>query len=257
MTDDQNTASAETVPELLARARRAWTVAGFRTGEFAEALDLAGTARERAHLAGDRLGEAEATVLLGLVRHYQSITIILAGGTVEDAAVAAEEELFRDGVAMAEALGAHACAAVALFGLGLVEQVFHEDWNQAMPYYRRAETLIPALEASGDRYTQSEIHRHIGFHYLVADEQPALALEHLRISLDLRLADGEPLRIPSGRIALGWAERAAGDLPRAVRTLRTAVRESRAAGLLPARIEDAERALREAEQALPEAGPAA
>jgi tetratricopeptide (TPR) repeat protein len=253
MTDDQSTENSATVPELLRRARRAGTAAALRTGEFGAALAAAEAALTRARLAGDRLGEAEATVLLGLLRHDRNTVTALHGGQVEDAAVAAEETLLRDGFALAEALGAQACAAAALFGLGLVEQDYHGDWNEAMPYYRRAEALIPALAASGDRYIRSEIHRRLGLHHLVADEQPALALRHLRIAHELRKAEGDPLRIAGGLIALGRAERANGLYEQAVRTLRRALGEARAAGLLPIWVAQAERELRAAERALPDA----
>ena len=56
-------------------------------------------------------------------------------------------------------------------------------------------------------------------------------------------------RIPSALVALGEAELAAGNLPRAVELLRRAVPLAHEAGLLPWRIADAEQNLRQAEAA--------
>jgi len=78
-------------------------------------------------------------------------------------------------------------------------------------------------------------------------------VEHLKISLDLREQQGEPRRIPSGLVALAWAERANGDPRRAVTLLRRAVELARVEGLLPARIADAERELEAAKAAAVEA----
>ena len=98
-------------------------------------------------------------------------------------------------------------------------------------------------------YLRSEVHRHVGFYFLVAGEQPAEAVRHLQLSLDLREQLGDPRRIPSGQVALAQAELAAGHRDRAIELLRAAVMQARDAGLLAQRIEDAEHALREAEAA--------
>jgi tetratricopeptide (TPR) repeat protein len=136
-----------------------------------------------------------------------------------------------------------------LFGLGLVYQALHGDWASAMPYFWQALELIDANEADTGLYLRSEVHRHVGFYFLVADEQPAEAVRHLQLSLDLREQLGDPRRIPSGQVALAQAELAAGRRGRAIGLLRAAVTQAREAGLLAQRIEDAERALQEAEAA--------
>ena len=71
----------------------------------------------------------------------------------------------------------------------------------------------------------------------------------MQLSLDLREQLGDPRRIPSGQVALAQAELTAGHRDRAIDLLRVAVLQAREAGLLAQRIEDAERALREAEAA--------
>ena len=118
-----------------------------------------------------------------------------------------------------------------------------------MPYFWQALELVAANEADTGLYLRSEVHRHVGFYFLVDGEQPAEAVRHLQLSLDLREQLGDPRRIPSGQVALAQAELAAGHRDRAIDLLRTAVRQAREAGLMAQRIEDAERALRQAEAA--------
>jgi hypothetical protein len=62
--------------------------------------------------------------------------------------------------------------AERLFGVGLVFQVLRRDWAAAMPYFWRPFGLAEAVEESGDLYLRSEIHRHLGFYYLVEDVRP-------------------------------------------------------------------------------------
>jgi hypothetical protein len=66
----------------------------------------------------------------------------------------------------------------------------------------------------------------------------------------LRERLGDARRLPSGLVALGEAEMAAGNLPRAVEPLNRAARLAREDGLLPWRIQDAEQSLGKAEAAL-------
>ncbi|MGD0561101.1 MAG: hypothetical protein ABSA93_39780 [Streptosporangiaceae bacterium] len=136
--------------------------------------------------------------------------------------------------------------ATGMFGLGLVFQVLRRDWDAAMHYYWQAFGLAEAVEDSGDLYACSEIHRHIGFYYLVEDVRPHEAVRRLQRSMDLRERLRDPRRIPSGLVALGQAELAAGNQARAVKHLRNAVTVARGAGLLPGRIKAAEEALQKA-----------
>ena len=198
---------------------------------------------------GDRKAEARALGGLGMVRHHRCIARLVAGGAPDDADVAAEEELMSGALAIWRETGDAAGTARALFGVGLVFQVLHRDWAAAMPYYWQAYGLAEAVEESGDLYACSEIHRHLGFYYLIEDVRPAEAVRRLGYSLALRERLGDPRRIPSGLVALGEAELAAGNLPRAVELLSRAVRLARKAALLPWRIQDAERVLGEAKAA--------
>ena len=235
---------------LCAAAEEALAEGAFRTGEFSAAELTFGRVLTMAEQHGDRKAEARALGGLGLARHQRCIARLVAGSALDDADVAAEEELMGRALAIWRETGEAAGTARALFGVGLVYQVLHRDWAGAMPYYWQAYGLAEAVEESGDLYGCSEIHRHLGFYYLIEDVRPAEAVRRLAYSLALRERLGDPRPIPSGLVALGEAELAAGNLPRAVELLSRAARLAREAGLLPWRIEDAERALGEAQAAL-------
>ena len=238
-----------TTAKLLAAADEALIEAGFRTGGFDEAERLARAAAASAERDEDHRGAAAAATVLGYVLHSRNIMALMSGEKPDAADVELEREHFVRGLAGFDRLRDEAGIARAAFGLGVYEQVLNEDWDAAMPYFRRAESLIPVLETAGDLYTRSEIHRHLGFYHLVEDRQTAVAVEHLKISLELREQQGEPRRIPSGLVALAWAERENGDPRRAVQLLRRAVETARELDLLPVRIADAEDALKRAEAA--------
>ena len=246
-------ATGDHLTGLLAAAEEELAAAGLRTGDFGPARELLAEALAEAGQAGDLPGRARALDLLGMVAHYDNITKLMSGHSVPPQQIDAEERLFREALAAWHAAGQQTETAQALFGLGLVYQVLRRDWASAMPYYWQALGLVEANDAGTDLYLRSEVHRHVGFHFLTAGEQPAEAVRHLQLSLDLREQLGDPRRIPSAQVALAQAELAAGHRDRAVGLLRTAVAQARAAGLLAQRIEDAERALREAE-AVPDTG---
>ena len=239
-----------TIAELCAAAEEALAEAAFRTGELSDAERLFGEALTMAELHGDRKTEARALGGLGMVRQHRCIARLVAGLAPDDAEVAAEEELMRGALAIWREIGDPVGTAQGLFGVGLVHQVLHRDWAAAMPYYWQAYGLAESVEESGDLYACSEIHRHVGFYYLTEDVRPGEAVRRLGYSLGLRARLGDPRRIPSGLVALGEAELAAGQPDRAVELLGRAVRLAREAGLLPWRIEDAERSLGEAQAAL-------
>jgi tetratricopeptide (TPR) repeat protein len=239
---------------LCAAAEESLAEAAFRTGDFSGPEGAFGWALTMGRQHGDRATEARALGGLGLVRHNRAIARLVAGLAPDDADVAAEEELMRGSLAISRETGDAVGTARAMFGVGLVHQVLHRDWASAMPYYWQAYGLAEAVEESGDLYACSEIHRHLGFYYLIEDIRPAEAVRRLAYSLALRERLGDPRALPSGLVALGEAELAAGNFPRAVELLSRAARLAREAGLLPWRIEDAERSLGQAEAALAAAG---
>jgi tetratricopeptide (TPR) repeat protein len=226
------------------------TEAAFRTGEFADAERLFGEALTLARNDGDREAEALALGGLGMARHYRNIVKLVAGLVPADVDVAAEDELMRRALAIWQEIGDSAGTARALFGVGLVLQVLRRDWAAAMGYFWQSFGLAEAVEESGDLYGRSEIHRHLGFYYLLEDVRPLEAVRQLEYSLALRERLGDPRRIPSALVALGEAEMAAGNLPRAVELFGRAVTLAREAKLLPWRSQDAEQNLRQAEAAL-------
>ena len=241
--------SGWTASQLYAAADEALTEAAFRTGEFTEAERLFGEARTLAGQDGDREAEAFAVGGLGMTHHYRNIARLVGGDTPADVDVAAEEELMRRALAIWEEIGDPAGTARALFGVGLVFQVLRRDWAAAMRYFWQSFGLAEAVEESGDLYGRSEIHRHLGFYYLVEDVRPEEAVRQLGHSLALREKLGDPRRIPSALVALGEAEMAAGNLQRAVELLSRALMLARQADLQPWRIQDAEQSLRKAEAA--------
>jgi tetratricopeptide (TPR) repeat protein len=239
-----------TARHFLEAGQEALVQACFCTGDFAEARGLLQGALERARVESDLNHEAAAYDGLGLLLHYENITQMMSGNEVDITDVDAEEALFRRALDIRQALGDRAGVAPSLFGLGLVCQVLRHDWASAMLYFRQCAELVDALTDGIDLYTRSEIHRHLGFYFLVEDVRPHEAVRHLQQSLDLREQLGDPRRIPSALVALGQAEADAGNAPRAVELLKRAVTEARAAGLLQQWIEDAEQSLHEAEAAL-------
>lgn len=223
--------------------------AAFCTGEFADVERLFAEAEAIAARDGDREGAALAASGLGMTHHYRNIANLVTGDAVADVDVAAEEDLMRRALGRWQETDHAAGAARGLFGMGLVFQVLHRDWSAAMPYFWQAFGLAEAMEESGDRYGRSEVHRHVGFYYLVEDVRPREAVRQLEHSLTLREQLGDPRRIPSALVSLGDAELAAGNTARAVDLLRRAVPMSHGAALLPWRIADAERSLSQAEAA--------
>jgi tetratricopeptide (TPR) repeat protein len=235
---------------LLAEGDEAIAEAGFRSGDFKKAASLLEAALERASEDGDEMMVARAYDAIGLLMHYDNITKLMGGAGVDPVDVDLEAELFAAALATQEDVGDVAGRAQSLFGLGLVAQVLRRDWATAMPYFWEALEIVDSPDAGCDLYTRSEVHRHVGFYYLVEDVQPDQAVLHLQVSLELREELGDARRIPSGLVALGQAELGAGNPSRAVGLLREAVTQAHLARLLPARIADAEGVLLEAEAAL-------
>ena len=243
-------ATEQDVRALLAAGDDALYEAAYHTGDFGKARELLEAARAEAMQGTDVGAQASTLDSLGMLAHYENITKLIAGSPVGQSDIDAEERLFRQALACWQQLGEPPDSAQSLFGLGLVYQVLHSDWTTAMPYYWQALGLVTAQD-DAEPYLRSEVHRHVGFYFLVEASQPAEAVRHLQISLDLREELGDQRRIPSGLVALGQAELEAGGRDRAIELLTRAVAESRAAGLLPDWIKNAEQALAEAEAASP------
>jgi tetratricopeptide (TPR) repeat protein len=243
------TGPGRTASDLFVAADEALTQAAFCTGEYTTAERLFAEARAAAARAGDLEAEARAAGGLGMTHHHRNIATLVGGQAPADADIVAEDGLMRRALALSQEAGDTAGTARALFGVGLVLQVLRRDWDAAMRYFWPAFGLAEALGESGDLYGRSEIHRHIGFYYLAEDVRPREAVRQLGHSLALRERLGDPRRLPSALVALGEAEMATGNFPRAVELLRRAVPIAHEAALLPWRIADAEQNLRQAEAA--------
>jgi tetratricopeptide (TPR) repeat protein len=238
------------ISQLVLMGEDALFEAGFRTGDFAPARTCLSSARDRAKLGGDRAWEATAADRLGLALHYENVSRLMQGVAPTPAQIDAEETLFREALELREAADDRAGIAQSSFGLGLVSQVLRRDWTSAMPRYWRALEIVGEIGEAADLYTRSEIHRHVGFYYLVEDIHLDDGLRHLQRSLELRRQLNDPRLIPSGLMALGEAELEAGNAGGAVDLLEEAVQLARRAELLPERIAAAEHALQNARTAL-------
>ena len=233
--------SEPTAGALLAAGNEAMLEAAFRTGAFLPAWQILESARQRARDDGDRVAEATALTRLGMLAHFAAI-----GGDLSRADWATEADLFAEALRLQREVDDPAGAAESLFGLGLVHQVLRGDWSTAMPFYTEALALA---ERHADEMVRSEVHRHIGFFHVFVAGDSERGLRHLRMSQVLRERYGDPRRVATGTLALGEAELAAGHLPEALRLLREAVHQARAAGLSAQRVAWAEHALRDAERA--------
>jgi tetratricopeptide (TPR) repeat protein len=239
-----------TTAHLIGMGEDALLEGGFRTGDFTQARALLSSARERAKRDGDRALEAAAADRLGLALHYENISRLMQGIELAPADIDTEEMLFREALDVRETAEDLAGIAQSSFGLGLVFQVLRRDWTSAMPRFWRALEIVEEVGDAADLYTRSEVHRHVGFYYLVEDVRPDEAVHHLQRSLELRRALGDARVIPSGLVALGEAELAAGHLEQAVELLEQAVLGARQAGLLAERVIDAEHAVEDARATL-------
>jgi tetratricopeptide (TPR) repeat protein len=228
-----------TTGETLAAGNEAMLEAAFRTGDYDEAERAFQELLSRARADGDRALEAAVLDRLGMLMHFRALE-----GDPTEADSDGEEALFQQALTIRRELGDQAGVAESLFGIGLVHQVLRQDWDAAMPYYWEAFDLA---EAHGDLLLRSEVHRHIGFYYAMSDLQSDKALEHLRISHELRAELGDPRWIPGGTIALGIAELADGLREQGLAHVREAVGQAHRAGLSAKRIAWMEDFLRKTE----------
>lgn len=222
----------ERAGDLLAEGAEALLEASFRTGDYTIAQVKLNEARD---VVDDRATEAEIADRLGWLLHFQALD------NDRDTSRADEElALFQHALDIRRDIGDLGGVAAARFGIGLVHQVLRRDWDTAISYFREA----LALAEHADVITRSEIHRHVGFYYMIADPQPGPATEHLRASLELRHEHDDKRWLPSGTQALGWAMIASDRQDEAVRLISEALDQARAVGLRASRIAAIEESLR-------------
>jgi hypothetical protein len=225
--------------EMLAAGTEAMYEAAFRTGDYTDAEWMLEAAQRRAEADGDRATTAGALDRLGWLMHFRALDRNREGADPD-----AEAALFQRSLAIRRDLGDQAGVAAALFGVGLVHQVLLREPASAFPFFHEA---VDLADEHADALLRSECHRHVGFHYLVGDRQPEEAVRHLRRSLELRHEWGDPRWVPSGLLALGWAELVAGRRVEGTELIRQAAHAARASGLSERRIREAEDWVRRAE----------
>src|SRR5690349_8870971 len=217
-----------TTGDTLTAGNEAMIEAAFRTGDYEAAERTFQELLTRARADGDRTLEAAVLDRQAMLMHFRALD-----GDLDKADSEGEEALFHQALEIRRDLGDSAGTAESLFGVGLVHQVLRQDWAAAMPYYWEA---LDLADRHGDLLLRSEVHRHVGFYYAMSDLQSDKALEHLRISHELRAELGDPRWIPGGTVALGIAELADGLREQGLAHVREAVAQAREAGLSPHRV---------------------
>lgn len=203
--------------------------AAFRTGDYEAAERTFEELLTRARADGDRALEAAVLDRQAMLMHFRALEEDDLGRADSEG----EEALFQQALEIRRDLGDAAGTAESLFGLGLVHQVLRQDWAAAMPYFWEA---LDLAERHGDLLLRSEVHRHVGFYYAMSDLQSDKALEHLRISHELRAELGDPRWIPGGTVALGIAELADGLREQGLAHVREAIAQAQRAGLSAQRV---------------------
>jgi len=213
-----------TTGDTLAAGNEAMVEAAFRTGDYEAAERTFQELLTRARADGDRALEAAVLDRQAMLMHFRALDDDDLGKADSEG----EEALFQQALEIRRDLGDSAGTAESLFGVGLVHQVLRQDWEAAMPYYWEA---LDLADRHGDLLLRSEVHRHVGFYYAMSDLQSDKALEHLRISHELRAELGDPRWIPGGTIALGIAELADGLREQGLAHVRESIDQAREAGL--------------------------
>lgn len=213
-----------TTGDTLAAGNEAMVEAAFRTGDYEAAERTFQELLTLARADGDRALEAAVLDRQAMLMHFRALDDDDLGKADSDG----EEALFQQALEIRRDLGDSAGTAESLFGIGLVHQVLRQDWDTAMPYYWEA---LDLADRHGDLLLRSEVHRHVGFYYAMSDLQSDKALEHLRISHELRAELGDPRWIPGGTIALGIAELADGLREQGLAHVRESIDQARQAGL--------------------------
>lgn len=218
-----------TTGDTLAAGNEAMVEAAFRTGDYEAAERTFEELLTRARADGDRALEAAVLDRQAMLMHFRALEEDDLGRADSEG----EEALFQQALEIRRDLGDAAGTAESLFGLGLVHQVLRQDWAAAMPYFWEA---LDLAERHGDLLLRSEVHRHVGFYYAMSDLQSDKALEHLRISHELRAELGDPRWIPGGTVALGIAELADGLREQGLAHVREAIAQAQRAGLSAQRV---------------------
>jgi predicted DNA-binding protein (MmcQ/YjbR family) len=211
----------------LARGTGLLDDAAYRTGDLDASESPLLEARRQADTAGDRRCLAAALDQLAVHRHWRNLEPWNGQGFPEVSAtdVAAELELAEQGLAIRRGLGHPAETGESVFHVGLVYQLYRDEWDEAARCFAEARALA---EEAGDVRLLSEARRHEGsvsWHALDFDS----AIEHLAESLVLRRRLG--WHVHTGLLALGSCEFAAGRRAEGMAHLREGLDEAQRDGL--------------------------
>jgi tetratricopeptide (TPR) repeat protein len=143
--------------------------------------------------------------LQGQLQHFRTLDLPQERWRTVDSG--AELKLFEQALSIRREIGDEAGIAESLLHLGWVHQVLRGESSVAMPLFGEALALG---EPDGDMHVRAELHRHIGFHVVVEDRQPLLALAHFERSLELWRSLGDPAHEVFGLVALARCESDAG-----------------------------------------------
>ncbi len=227
----------------LAAGRARLDEAAFHTGDFDGAEAPLAEARRLAETADDRRCLAAALDQLGTVRHWRNLEVWAGDGFPKAAPEDVGEELamVQQALAIRRTLGRDVEIGESVFRVGLVHQLFTDDWDQAERCSAEARRLA---EAAGDCWLLFEARRHLGavaWHRGDFDQ----AIQHLTASLEYSLRIGWQGGA-TALIALGRCEVAAGRRPDGIAHLRQGVELAERRGFRPHIVVPARHALAEA-----------
>jgi tetratricopeptide (TPR) repeat protein len=209
------------LPASEVRAGRAALAEAYlRTGDYDAVDRLVERAAQAAGESGDRVLDADALALRGMVLHFRAIDLAPEDRAVIDPGP--EQELFERSLVIRRELGDGEGVAESLFQLGLVYQVLRRDLEAGAPYVHEALAVVETVP-DADVLLRSEIHRHVGFDTLLREERPDEAREQLAISLALRQSLAEQGWLASAHVALSLCERIAGRRAEAIVHARRAI----------------------------------
>lgn len=217
--------------------------AAYHTGDLDAVEPPLLEARRQADAAGDQRCLAAALDQLAQLRHWRNLEPWNGEGfpQVPDADVAVQLDLAEQGLSIRRSLGHAAETGESVFHVGLVHQLYRQDWENAGRCFAEARGLA---EEAGDIRLLSEARRHQGavaWHSRDFDT----AIAHLTESLTLRRRLG--WHVHTGLIALGRCELMAGRRAEGLAHLREGIEVAERDGLRGVMIAQARRSLDEEE----------
>lgn len=206
--------------------------AAFLSGDYAAATVQLEAAQQAADAAGDKSLLAGAIDQLGFLEHWRNLD-----STTPDAD--RELHLFEQALALRREIGDDVAIAESLFHVGLVHQIFKDDWETANSYFMQADDHA----IGADDLLISEIERHLGAYLWLHKHEGDAALVRLRRSLELRSRLDFQAWLATGLIALGQCELDNDQLAAGIEHLRQGIAVAEEIGVRPRWIDGARRKL--------------